>query len=224
MATRKNVKFNNKKNSVKNETKKNKLTKIVTIFIILIGIIFYAAVYRHEIVNKAEDLAPSGFSYPTDYEEYVVKYSKKYNVDPVLVFSVIKVESGFDPNAQSEVDARGLMQIMNDAYDWLKFRLNDDRSHSFEDMYDPELNIEYGSYYLSYLMDKYDNSIDLTAAAYHCGMNQVDSWLESGTIDKDNFNVDDIPDQNDQTAHYINKINNAYNGYTEVLSEAGIIE
>ena len=170
------------------------------------------------VKKKADSLIPSGFSYPTDYEEYVVKYSKEYDVDPVLVFSVIKVESNFHADATSEVGARGLMQIMSDAYDWIKFRLDDD-SQSFDDMYDAETNIRYGAYYLGYLMEKYDGSIDLTAAAYHCGMGMVDGWLADGTVSAENFDVGDIPEENDQTSHYVNKINSAYSAYKEILSE-----
>ena len=174
-----------------------------------------------DVTEKAEDYIPHGFTYPTDYEEYVLKYCKEYQVDPVLVFSVIKVESNFDHQATSEVGARGLMQLMEDAYDWVKFRLDDD-SESYDDMYDPETNIKYGTYYLSFLMERYDDSIDLAAAAYHCGMGQVDSWLEDGTIKADKFDVNDIPKENDQTSHYVNKINDAYSAYKKILSERGI--
>ena len=171
-----------------------------------------------EMKEKTGEYVPNGFTYPTEYEEYVVKYSEEFEVDPVLVFSVIKVESNFQPRATSNVGARGLMQLMEEAYDWVKFRLDDD-SESFDDMYDPETNIKYGTYYLSFLMERYDNSIDLTAAAYHCGMGQVDSWLEDGTISADNFDVDDIPPENDQTSHYVNKINDAYSAYKKLLAE-----
>ena len=171
-----------------------------------------------EMKNKTEEYVPSGFTYSTDYEEYVEKYSEEFEVDPVLVFSVIKVESNFQPRATSNVGARGLMQLMEEAYDWVKFRLDDD-SESFDDMYDPETNIRYGTYYLSFLMERYDGSIDLTAAAYHCGMGQVDSWLEDGTISAENFDVNDIPAENDQTSHYVNKINDAYSAYSELLAE-----
>ena len=171
-----------------------------------------------EVKNKTEEYVPNGFTYPTEYEEYVIKYSEEFEVDPVLVFSVIKVESNFQPNATSSVGARGLMQLMEDAYDWVKFRLDDD-SESYDDMYDPQTNIKYGAYYLSFLMKRYDNSIDLTAAAYHCGMGQGDSWLEDGTISAENFDVNDIPPENDQTSHYVNKINDAYSAYKKILAE-----
>ena len=174
-----------------------------------------------EVKQKTEEYVPQGFTYPTDYEEYVIKYCKEYHTDPVLVFSVINTESSFHPDATSDVGARGLMQLMEDAYDWVKFRLDDD-SESFDDMYDPETNIKYGTYYLSFLMERYDNSIDLAAAAYHCGMGQVDSWLEDGTISAEKFDVKDIPAENDQTSHYVNKINDAYSAYKKILSERGL--
>lgn len=202
----------------------SKAPAIVTISVILLGLLFFIYLYRHELVDKVDELTPPAFNYPTEYEEYVVKYSKEYNVDPVLVFSVIKVESNFNAEAVSNVGARGLMQLMEDAFDWIKFRLDDDRDLTFDNMYDPELNIQYGAYYLSYLMEKYDGSIDLSAAAYHCGMNLVDSWLADGTISAENFKVEDIPDENDQTSHYINKINKAYKEYKTILADAGVIK
>ena len=186
---------------------------MVTVFLLKRGV----SKGLSEMKEKTEEFVPNGFTYPTDYEEYVLKYSSEFEVDPVLVFSVIKVESNFQPNATSSVGARGLMQLMEEAYDWVKFRLDDD-SESFDDMYDPETNIRYGTYYLSFLMERYDGSIDLTAAAYHCGMGQVDSWLEDGTVSAENFDVDDIPAENDQTSHYVNKINDAYSAYKKQLS------
>ena len=181
----------------------------------------------HIPLSRADNQQGKGyselFSYPTDYEEYVIRYSTKYKCDPVLVFSVIKVESGFNKDAVSSVGARGLMQLMEDAYDWIKYRLDDQRDNTYDDMFDPELNIQYGTYYLSYLMEKYDGSVELTAAAYHCGMNLVDSWIENGTVDPDNFKVSDIPDENDQTSNYVRKIRKAYDNYKDILSSHGDI-
>lgn len=171
------------------------------------------------LTEKTEQLIPNGITYTIKYEEQVEKYSKEFDVDPVFVYSVIKVESNFDPYAKSYVGARGLMQIMEETYETLKYWQNDEESESFDDMYDPDTNIRYGTYYLSFLLDRYDGSMDLAAAAYHCGMGNVDSWLEEGIIDKDAFDVNDIPAENDQTSHYVNKINAAYSAYKEKLSD-----
>ena len=97
---------------------------LIAVILLLCGIGWLTYLYHEQIINKAKDI-PNSFSYPTDYEEYVIRYSTKYKCDPVLVFSVIKVESGFNKDAVSSVGARGLMQLMEDAYDWIKYRLGD---------------------------------------------------------------------------------------------------
>ena len=154
------------------------------------------------------------FTYPTKYEEYVLKYSEEYDFDPRFVFAIIHTESHFDPNATSEVGARGLMQLMEDAYNWVKFRLDDTREHTYDDMYDPELNIQYGTYMLKYLYDKYD-SCELTAAAYHSGIGAVDGWISDGTVNPENFELDDIPSE--VTANYIYKVTKSYKKYKEKI-------
>lgn len=204
----------------KKKKKNRSAVGIVLCILLIIAIVIgtYAFINHDKIIDKAKELTPS-FSYPTQYQELVVKYSKKYSVDATLIYSVINVESHFDTNAKSDVGALGLMQIMPDAYDWIKFRLNDKKATSFaKDMVNKEKNIQYGSYYLSYLMNKYDNSIELTAAAYHCGMTTVDNWLKKKIISKDNFNVSSIPDENDATAYYVEKITTSYENYKKILS------
>lgn len=197
----------------KNESAKSAMLAILAVCIaiaVFAGYVFY---------QKKGYIGPQEFTYPTSYEEYVLKYSREYNVEPEFIYAVIKTESGFDENAVSNVGARGLMQLMEDAYSWVKYRLDDKSEYNFDVMFDPETNIRYGTYYLSFLLEKYDGSIDLAAAAYHCGLGLVDSWIEQGTIDPQNFKVEQIPEENDQTSHYINKIRKAYDAYKTILKE-----
>lgn len=195
--------------------KKNKILvfPIIVILLLVSGLIL--CFYFDKVVEKAKDLSPNKFTYPTKYQEYVVKYSGEFDIDPRFVFAIINTESHFDPNATSDVGARGLMQLMDEAYNWVKFRLDDTESTSFDDMYDPETNIKYGTYMLKYLYDKYDGSYQLAAAAYHGGMGAVDGWIENGTVDPDNFDLDDVP--SDVTANYIYKVTTAYNKYKELI-------
>ncbi|MGN0622697.1 MAG: lytic transglycosylase domain-containing protein [Oscillospiraceae bacterium] len=204
----------------KRRRKKKKIKAPLVLFIILVVLLIIGGliyIYRDAITEKTKKISPNAFTYPTKYEEYVLKYSKEYDIDPRFIFAVINTESHFDPNATSDVGARGLMQIMEEAYDWIKFRLDDQRDHTYDDMYDPELNIQYGTYMLKYLYDKFDNSYELAAAAYHGGMNAVDEWITEGTVDPDNFSLDDVP--SDVTANYIYKVMTAYNKYKEKLEE-----
>lgn len=148
--------------------------------------------------------------YPKHYEEYVKKYSEEYNINENFVFAVIKTESNFNEKAQSEVGARGLMQIMEDAYDWTNFKINDTDDVTYDNMFEPEYNIEYGCFMLGYYYEKY-NSFELTAAAYHSGTGKVDEWISEGIVDAENFDIDDIPAS--KTKHYIKKVMKAFDAY-----------
>ena len=211
---------NTKKKTASKSKKKKKSsgnsTVIVIVTLVLAIVVVLAVIFRDKISEKIQDYGPNVFM-TTDYEENVLKYSKEYDMDPRFIFAIINTESHFNPDATSNVGARGLMQLMEEAYDWVKFRMNDDRAHTFDDMYDPELNIEYGTFMLKFLYDKFDHSYELTAAAYHGGMNAVDTWINDGTVDPDNFRLEDVP--SDVTANYIYKVMNAYNKYKEKLEE-----
>ena len=200
--------------------KKRKNRKKINLFPVVIILLMIGgrlvAKYFDRISDMAKDFSPKNFTYPTKYEEYVIKYSNEFDIDPRFVYAIINTESHFDPDATSDVGARGLMQLMKDAYDWVKFRLGDERVHSFADMYDPELNIEYGTYMLKFLYDRYD-SYELAAAAYHGGMGAVDGWIEDGIVDPENFRLEDVPSE--VTANYIYKVSTAFEKYKEKIKE-----
>lgn len=152
--------------------------------------------------------------YPREYQTYVEKYSEEYGIEQSFVYAVINVESGFDENASSDAGAVGLMQIIEDAFQWTKRSLDvRDRDLSYEDMKNPEYNIEYGCCMLGYYYSKY-GSYELSAAAYHAGTNQVDIWIAEGSVSGDCFDADEIPSA--ATAHYVKKVMRAYKAYEEL--------
>ena len=77
--------------------------------------------------------------YPRRYQEYVEKYAEEYNIDPLLIFSIIKAESNFDPNAQSSSGAKGLMQLMDATAIELANNINNPIEE--ENLFEPETNI-----------------------------------------------------------------------------------
>ena len=79
--------------------------------------------------------------YPQKYADSIAAYSARYDVDEMLVCAVIRTESSFDPDAESNVGARGLMQIMPDTLDWLCYRMGEDVP--FEALSDPDTAIRY---------------------------------------------------------------------------------
>ncbi|MCD8095853.1 MAG: lytic transglycosylase domain-containing protein [Ruminococcus sp.] len=196
--------------------KKNKPSALRIAFIVIILLIIVLGLMVIFKDAETENRAKKFFTYPTDYEEYVIKYSNEYGMDPRFVFAIIYTESHFNADAESDVGARGLMQIMSDAFDWIEFKLDDDRGLTFDDMYEPEYNIQYGTYMLSYLYDKF-GTYELTAAAYHQGMNAVQGWIDDGTIDPEHFsideNLDDMPSS--ATQNYIYKVMKAYEKYSD---------
>ncbi len=149
-------------------------------------------------------------TYNREYTDLVQKYSQEFGIDENFVYSVIKVESNFDPLAKSDAGAIGLMQIIEDSFIWVSKKL-DVKDLSFEDMYTPEHSIRYGCFMLSYLYNKYD-SYELTAAAYHSGMTTVDNWLADGSVDAENPDVETF--KGDNTRYYVKKIMRAFDKYS----------
>ena len=153
---------------------------------------------------------------PSEYKSFVAEYSEKYRVPENIVYAVIKVESKFDSSAESSVGALGLMQIMPDTFSWLtNDRLGDRFSVGM--LYDPETNIKYGVYYLSWLYDKYADW-DITLAAYNAGPRNVDKWLEDPTVsDLETGKLINIPFK--ETREYVKKVNKALGKYESLYDK-----
>lgn len=114
--------------------------------------------------------------YPRKYSHTVEYYSSKYDIPPEIVYAVIKTESNFNPVAVSSAGAVGLMQIMPSTFEWLCVLMNE--KHDVSALYDPEINIRFGVFYLRYLYDYY-GSYETAFAAYNAGMGNVSKWLAS---------------------------------------------
>ncbi len=149
--------------------------------------------------------------YPKKYEQYVSKYAKQYNIDELLIYSIIKVESNFNEKANSSADAIGLMQLMENTAIDINRKI-DNKKIAKEQIYEPETNIKYGCYYFSTLLNKYNN-IGLALAAYNAGMGRVDSWIKEEIIKPDGSNLENIPFK--ETNMYVRKVLNNYNNYTK---------
>jgi hypothetical protein len=100
------------------------------------------------------------------YDDIIEKASRLYQVPAKLIRSVIQHESSFNPNAVSRTGASGLMQLMPGTA----------RAMGAENTLDPEQNILAGTKYLRQLMDKYDENIHYTLAAYNAGPGNVDKY------------------------------------------------
>ncbi len=179
------------------------------LIIVLLGLIIWAVCNMEGLSRK--------YVYPIGYSDMVETASMETGIDKYLIYAVIRTESNFNAEAESEVGARGLMQLMEDAFEWVKFRMEDDRSVTYDDMYDPGYNIEYGSFLLKLLYEEYGD--ERTAlAAYHSGRGSVNGWLEDKNYSSDGKTLDKIP--SDTTEHYVKKVMTAYEGYTNLYNRS----
>lgn len=147
--------------------------------------------------------------YPEKYHNIVVKYASEYSVPEELVFAVIKVESNFDPDTVSSAGAMGLMQMLPSTYKWLTSKLGDEFSE--EDLFDPETNIKYGTYYLQYLYSRF-GSWEKAIIAYNWGEGNFSEFLsEEGYSEGD---YDSIPVG--ETRNYVKKVMHHWKKYKEL--------
>lgn len=149
---------------------------------------------------------------PIKYEAEVKKYSQVYDLDEALVFAIICAESSFDPEAESNVGAKGLMQLMPSTAQWLveKYELEADPDMLF----DADTNILLGCQYLSYLNSRFDNDRDLVLAAYNGGEGNVSKWLTNEIYSPDGKTLTNIPYK--ETANYVKKVSTYYDLYKEM--------
>jgi len=116
--------------------------------------------------------------YPLRYETIVRGHARNYRLDPALLEAVIYQESRFRPGARSDSGAIGLMQLLPATAQGIAARTGGSRFR-VEDLYDPELNVRYGAWYLRHLLDKYGD-VETALAAYNAGQRTVDEWLRDG--------------------------------------------
>ena len=180
---------------------------IAVILILLISLILGVA------IDSVWDIAEKK-THPTDFSSYVKTYALEYNIPEYIIFAVIETESGFDKDAESSVGARGLMQMMPSTFEWLTGPEHLGEGLPASKLYDPEVSIKYGTYYLNYLYKKFDYNWDNTFAAYNAGEGNVAKWLEDEQYSDGNGNLVNIPFK--ETARYVEKVNDNIETYKKL--------
>lgn len=151
--------------------------------------------------------------YPLAFAPYVRDYALRNGLDPHLVLAIMREESHFDPQITSWADARGLMQIIPPTGELIA------RAHKVEDfdasqLYDPETNIRFGTYYLSNLIDRFEGNPVLAIASYNGGPHNVDRWRrEFGNLELDVF-IEEIPFH--ETRNYVKKVTRSWALYKAI--------
>lgn len=124
-------------------------------------------VHKYKNWGRDESAVRPSFSKNRDaFDGLIADAASTYGVDKGLVKAVIHTESGFNPNARSGPGARGLMQLMPATA----------RRFAVDDVYDPRQNIKGGTQYLGFLLNRFQNNLELALAAYNAGEGNVDKY------------------------------------------------
>jgi soluble lytic murein transglycosylase len=138
--------------------------------------------YRLAVGLMARQTPPKGFTgsrwnHPLVLSEPVLRAWRRHGLAPQLVLSVIRTESAFQTEVVSSSNARGLMQILPSTAMRLAAAENDDAPRE-EDLFDPELNIRYGTAYLGALREAF-GTVALALAAYNGGPFNIQKYMEA---------------------------------------------
>lgn len=151
--------------------------------------------------------------YPLYYADLLQKHTTKYDIDPLFVAAMIREESRYNADIVSSAGAIGLMQIMPANGPEFASRLKIPR-FSTKMLYNPDINIQMGSWYMKSLMNQFDNNHALVAGAYNGGPGRMRRWIKAKQIaDLDEF-IEDIGI--DQTRRHIKKVIDSYIIYQEL--------
>ncbi len=155
-------------------------------------------------------------AYPLRYPSLVYEYAEKYGLEPEIVCAVINTESHFNENAVSSAGAAGLMQLMKPTADWAAEELGLE-GYTYENINDPNLNIELGCWLLNSLISKYEGNLDTALCAYNAGSGNVDRWLRDNELF--GKTLSDIPFF--ETRNYILKVRSHAAAYRFILNIIG---
>lgn len=154
--------------------------------------------------------------YPVHYYQEIQKNALPWNNSPILILSIIREESYFNPRIQSHVGARGLMQLMPAT----AAEVGSKHGIAITDvnsLFNPEINIKLGNIYYAQLKKSLLNRDILAVLAYNGGIGSVSKWKENlNYIDADDF-VEQIPYP--ETKNYLKKVYKSYWNYVRIYSD-----
>ena len=159
------------------------------------------------------DLETLKHLYPQHYKESVEKWTEKYNVEPALVWAIMREESRYKADIISSADAVGLMQVMPSTARWLAPKINIKQKDI--DLTNADQNIHFGVYFLSYLQTLVSDK-ELIAAGYNAGQGRARRWQYQYKKYPSKTRYEMLPIE--ETRHYIRKVMQSYYVYSYLLS------
>ena len=141
------------------------------------------------------DSAPLDFwrlAFPLPYRNDLERFAQKNKLDPFLMAALIRQESEFDEKAVSVSDARGLTQIKPSTGKELSRRLKM-KPYTTAKLFQPLVNLEFGTYYFKTVSDSLNGNTEATLAAYNAGLSRAKAWLKWGDFREPAEFVETVP-------------------------------
>jgi len=190
--------------------------------------------YRTGDPHRAQQLIQSGFgaalergidpiwrdawelAWPQAFREWVASAEQEFRFDPALVYAIMREESEYRPEVSSPAGALGLMQIIPPTANRIAAEL---ALAGFEpaQLFDPALNIRFGTFYLRSLVARFDGSRPLAIASYNAGPEAVSRWLRLDGAQPDDVFVDSVP--YGETRRYVRRVLRSYHLYRLLYPE-----
>lgn len=114
-------------------------------------------------------------AYPLRFAELITAEAQAVDVDPLVMFSLVRQESLFEEGARSVAAAQGLAQIIPDTGHWVADRLGYP-NYSNALIYKPYINIKFGAYYLDWVRDYLDGNLVSALVGYNAGPGRSEDW------------------------------------------------
>ncbi len=143
------------------------------------------------LIRPLFERAINALTLPLQYQSIIRREAAAERLDPALIAAVIYSETRFDART-SPAGAEGLMQLEPSTALFLAHR-SGGTGFTVADLWQPDVNIAYGSYYLRYLLNEYHGSVWLALAAYNAGETNVDDWLTTARAEHRSLTIASIP-------------------------------
>ena len=170
------------------DTEQKASNRRMWLYVLLLLVILFFAGWR----LWRSDAVQMRFVYMWPYQNEIVTYARRNNIDPFLVAAVIKNESEFKPGAVSPAGAIGMMQIMPETGEWIAKQMGLN-NYNVDDLYNPGINIRMGCWYLSELKYEFRDNLLLMMMAYNAGRGNTHGWMSANRWDYTFGDVTRIP-------------------------------
>ncbi len=188
--------------------------------LIIAGVVMLLATFTFLFLRGPDFWQRIYYPLPDEYSEAIEASAARHDVNPYLVAAVIDAESDWRADIVSEAGAVGLMQVLPETAEELRTEGYVDLDDVVGDtvandpgasLSDPSVNIEYGTAYLRFLVERY-HEVEPALAAYNAGIGNVDEWVER---EEDIRDAIEFP----ETRHYVLRVARARDVYERLYPD-----